>query len=85
MRQICANIALVYLSTVDAVKRGSVILPQTVIEDIAVVPPYPDTVLASHFPTPPSINVPGFQRPYFKPAQNLPQVNVDDMPAATSK
>ena len=74
-----------FLALVVAVHgvRRSIVIPQTTVPDPSSIAPYPDTQLAQYFPTAPAINVPGIQHPYFKPAQNLPQVDVDSLTASS--
>jgi|LauGreDrversion4_2_1035121.scaffolds.fasta_scaffold50352_2 hypothetical protein len=56
----------------------SVVLPQAVIPDIADIAPYADSDLSQYFPTPVPIKVAGIQHPYFRAAQNLPEVEISE-------
>lgn len=78
---------LVIVVGVSGVRRTgrSIFFPQTSVPDASVVAPYPDSQLAQFFPTPTVINVPGIQHPYFKSAQNLPQVNIDGISGTASR
>jgi hypothetical protein len=56
----------------------SVVLPEAVIPDISAVRPYSDSEISQYFPSPVPIKVTGIQHPYFRPAEQLPKVDVSE-------
>ena len=90
MTHICLKLCLfgfVGFPSVTGVKltaRRSIVLPQVSIPDGQSVAPYPDSQLATYFPTPVPISVAGIDHPYFKPGQNLPQVDLDALTSSSA-